>query len=794
MVNDDTGLRAGGAKPSGGSRRASDALVGRLLAGRYQVQRTVSVGAHAVVLDANDTQLSRLVTLKLIRPEFSEVPEFRRRFDQTMRAMSALSHPNIAAIHDWGETTLGGRTTVFAVVEYLGAGSLRDLFDRGRNLSPSQALMIGLEACRALDYAHRRGVVHSEVTPSKLVFGDDRRLRVIDFGLARLLGLVAWREPATVATHTARYASPEQALGQPIDGKTDVYALALCMIEAITGSVPFAADSTIATLSGRVGKLLPASADLGSLASVLERAGRPDRADRWTAAEFGRALVRAAETLPRPEALPLMTTSIFSVTDQPMRRPSDPTGGITRPADPLGSMPSAPEETPAESNGHDEAAVVMPAAAEPEQPPPDVDAGREGVESQADLPAAPEGDARPTSATTAQPTAPPPIPPVPPERSNGGNERGDEPTSPRLFDGDDDATRDELAGLAGLHATAGGAADTKTSPSTAVVPPIAPSPPPRSEASAGSGRRGRVWLRIAVALLLAATLAGLGIVAFLLFKVDKHPVPNLVGQNENDAVAAVEQFDWEIDRKVERSDEEPDVGDIIRTSPSAGEKLAEGEPLLLVVSEGPELRPLPDLVGQTEAEARTALAEVQLTSTTAPRAFHEQIPPGSVVSWQVAGRPNLKTGDEVLPETEVELTLSKGPQPRQVPDLRDISIAQARSRLDELKLELSRGADVFSDDIDKDLIVRQRPAPGKSVERGATITIQVSKGPDLVAFPDLEGLKFRGAVDKLERFGLRLGNVLGATSGRFQRARVDGVTIDPGEEFVRGTRVDLVFF
>ena len=244
-----------------------------MLGGRYRVTRMVSAGAATLIVDAEDTELGRPVTVKLVRPEWAESTEFRRTFRQTMRAMSTLSHPNIAAIHDWGEETVGKRTTVYAVVEYLAGGSLRDLFDRGRYLDPSQALMVGLEACRGLDFAHRKGLVHTELTPSKLVFGDDRRLRIVDFGLARLLGRQEWAEPATVATHVARYASPEQALAQPLDGKTDVYSLALILVEAVTRQVPFAARSTVATLSARIGRLMPVSADLGPLAAVLEKAG-----------------------------------------------------------------------------------------------------------------------------------------------------------------------------------------------------------------------------------------------------------------------------------------------------------------------------------------------------------------------------------------------------------------------------------------------------------------------------------------------------------------------------------------
>ena len=107
--------------------------------------------------------------------------------------------------------------------------------------------------------------------------------------------------------------------------------MALILVEAVTGAVPFAARSTVATLSARVGRLMPVSADLGPLAAVLERAGRPDPADRSTAAELGRSLVRAAEKLPRPAPIPLLVTSLFTDDPNRLRRPDDPTGGVDRP-------------------------------------------------------------------------------------------------------------------------------------------------------------------------------------------------------------------------------------------------------------------------------------------------------------------------------------------------------------------------------------------------------------------------------------------------------------------------------
>ncbi len=305
-------------------------IEGTVLAGRYRVAQVVSTGANTVIMDAIDQQNDGQVTIKVVRPEHAQDPEFRRKFHRLAEISNALTHPNIASVLDWGEIDLRGESTVYWVVEALGGGSLRDLLDRGRLLQPGQALVVGLEACRALDAAHQKGLFHTELTPSKMVFGADRRLRVVDFGMARLLAEPAWADASAVPTHVARYASPEQALGLPIDAKTDVYALALVMIEAVTGAVPFAADSTVATLSGRVDKLMPVSADLGSLASVLERAGRPESADRFTAAEFGRALVQAAPGLPKPEPIPILSTGTFDTTA--MRRPDDPTGGVERPA------------------------------------------------------------------------------------------------------------------------------------------------------------------------------------------------------------------------------------------------------------------------------------------------------------------------------------------------------------------------------------------------------------------------------------------------------------------------------
>jgi beta-lactam-binding protein with PASTA domain/tRNA A-37 threonylcarbamoyl transferase component Bud32 len=287
-----------------------DDQVGRVLGGRYRLLAPVGTGASATVFVADDVQLQRRVAVKILHPSLAEDAAFLKRFRAEAQAAAALSHPNVMAVYDWGQDGEASNATPYLVLEYLGDGSLRSMLDRGRQLTPSQALLVGLEAARGLDYAHRRGFVHRDIKPANLLFGQDRRLRIADFGLARAIAEAAWTEPDGVVLGTARYASPEQARGMAVDGKTDVYSLALTLVEAVTGQVPFAADTTVATLMNRLDKLMPVSAELGPLASVLERAGRPEPSERYDAGELARALVQAAERLPRPAPLALVPTVV----------------------------------------------------------------------------------------------------------------------------------------------------------------------------------------------------------------------------------------------------------------------------------------------------------------------------------------------------------------------------------------------------------------------------------------------------------------------------------------------------
>ena len=277
--------------------------IGRVLGDRYRLLTPVGTGASAYVYLADDVKLHRQVAIKVLHPALAEDQAFLKRFRAEARAVAALNHPNILRVYDSGED----HGEPYLVLEYLPGGSLRQVYDTDTRLTPEQAARIGIEACAALDYAHRRGIIHRDIKPANLLFDAEGRLRIADFGLARALAEASWTEPEGAMLGTVRYASPEQAEGYVLDGKVDVYSLALVLYEGVTGEAPFIGDTAWATFQARKGALLPQHEALGPLGPILQWAAAPDPTERYDAARFGAALADLATTLPEPGPLPRPT-------------------------------------------------------------------------------------------------------------------------------------------------------------------------------------------------------------------------------------------------------------------------------------------------------------------------------------------------------------------------------------------------------------------------------------------------------------------------------------------------------
>jgi len=325
----------------------ADALVGTLLANRYRLDGSRSGGSGtSIVFDATDIRLDARVVVRISSPASlvdldagivtptGALDVFRKQTQQ----LAALAHSALGQIEDWGVEEVGGQTLAFTVLEWFPGGSLRELLDRGRRLSPSQALVVGLDVCRALHFLHANGWVHGDVRPANLFLGEDNRVRLAGLGVKRVTKV------ELMSNEQAGYAAPEVATGMPPDERSDVYSLATTLLELITGVVPFMGDTAGITLALRVGKLLPVSAELGPIAPLLERAGRPAGEERFSALEFGQALASIAGRMPLPEPI----ASIAAVTFESLieQREAERSAELTRPEIPAELDETQPLKAP----------------------------------------------------------------------------------------------------------------------------------------------------------------------------------------------------------------------------------------------------------------------------------------------------------------------------------------------------------------------------------------------------------------------------------------------------------------
>ena len=193
---------------------------------RYRLLSLVGVGSCARVFIADDLVLKRRVAIKVFNEDLTSDEAFVDRFQRTAAAAVAVNHPHVLATYEWGSEPL-----CHLVTEYVDGGSLRSMIDAGLRLSRAQALVVGLEAARALDHIHSEGLTHLGVKPSNLLFDTNGRLHLADLGVAAALSSVD-REDAS------GYVAPEQSRGEPAASASDVYRLALSLGEAITGIGP----------------------------------------------------------------------------------------------------------------------------------------------------------------------------------------------------------------------------------------------------------------------------------------------------------------------------------------------------------------------------------------------------------------------------------------------------------------------------------------------------------------------------------------------------------------------------
>ncbi len=678
-----------------------ESLIGSLIDDRFVLESEQSRSTSSNTYFAVDERTGQNVVLRLFSANASR--NDGTAILRSAAAAAGLQHPHIVRPTVYGFADVDGADRAYVVHERLPGGTLQDMIDRNRLLTPSQALVLGVEVCRALDYAHKRGFVHHDLRPSAIMFGEDRKARVADIGIASVVAERSWRNTSSISMERARYAAPEQATGEAFDEKADIYALALILVESVTGHVPFLVDSVVGTLSARVDKLFPVSADLSGLAAVLERAGRSDPSERSTAAETGRGLVQAAPTLSRPTPLPVVMTA-----------PSD-----TARRDPSGSI----------RFGDDSSATMF---------RPAIAGDRSG------------GGERPVIST---------VPNVPERRANPGRPLIDEtPTGSHRM-----VIRNPIDGYgadAGASYGDAGYDDPKYADRDYDDPYLDPLDP-----DAVDGPSIGRWIVAAVAVL--ALIAG-GYFAFNAVQSKAYTVPPLSGQEEGVARNVITEYGWTVEAILETSSDIP-AGSVIRTDPPEGSSLRSNGDIIFYVSSGPPPVPLPDIIGLKVDRAKELLLERGLEVGDEILEYDDNIPDGSVIRFEVREQPTLAVGEEVVPGTVINLVVSQGATPIDVPNLVCLSVTEAENKLREAGLKMNRADTAFSD-APQGSIAEQAPAFGEQLSPGRAVTVKISRGPELVEFPTIASLTLAEAEAKLKEVGLVLGNIEGDRTKRVQSA------------------------
>jgi eukaryotic-like serine/threonine-protein kinase len=277
----------------------------RLLGGRYELDGVVGRGGMAEVYRARDIRLDRIVAVKTLREDLARDQTFQARFRREAQSAASLNHPSIVAVYDTGEDNTGGSHVPYIVMEYVDGRTLRDLLRDDRRLLPERALEITDGVLRALDYSHRNGIVHRDIKPGNVMLTRNGQVKVMDFGIARAVSdAQATMTQTAQVIGTAQYLSPEQARGERVDARSDLYSTGCLLYELLTGRPPFLGDSPVAIAyqhvrenpvpPSRIDPEVPQWAD-----AIVLRAMAKDPRDRYqSAAEMRQDIQRALQGMP----------------------------------------------------------------------------------------------------------------------------------------------------------------------------------------------------------------------------------------------------------------------------------------------------------------------------------------------------------------------------------------------------------------------------------------------------------------------------------------------------------------
>lgn len=637
-----------------------------MLDGRYRVDARIAVGGMATVYRAVDTRLDRVLALKVMHPSLAADVAFVERFIREAKSVARLAHPNVVQVFDQG----ADGSYVYLAMEYIAGCTLRDVLRERGALQPRAALDILEPVLAALGAAHRAGFVHRDMKPENVLIGDDGRVKVADFGLVRAVDTVTNTTGAVLGT--VSYLAPEQIESGTADPRVDVYACGIVLYEMLTGDQPHYGDSPALVLYKHLHEdVPPPSALVPGLAYELD-------------ALVASATARNADIRPY-DAVALLAQVL------------ETRGSLD--AEQLDAVPPQAVAS-AHDNAEDLTSVIPRALAVPRPLPVNEDE-----------------------------------PPVDERRLN------------------------------------------RTSRLGAVGAPPAPAPPSRR---AARDRKRRTPLAILVAVLLVL---GVGAGVWYINSGQFTQVPAVLSQTQAKAEARLANAGLEVGKtKTAYSDTVP-RGTVISTDPKVGERIRDNDTVTLTISMGPETVPVPQLSGYRLDKARALLKRNGLEPGMVTREFSEEVLRGSVIST------SPDPGTERRAGSAVALVVSKG-SPVEVSDVTGATLADAQAELEQAGLKVKVATKtVNSDEFEQGQVAVQSPEGGSEAEQGDTVTLTVSKGPEMIEVPDVVGDSVDDAKAALEGAGFKVDEdrgLLGLFGDTVKKQSVDG-----GDTAAKGSTITI---
>ncbi|MBL7260769.1 Stk1 family PASTA domain-containing Ser/Thr kinase [Paractinoplanes lichenicola] len=321
----------------------------RLLGGRYQVGELLGYGGMAEVHRGRDLRLGRDVAIKMLRTDLARDATFQERFRREAQNSAALNHPAIVAVYDTGEEISStGEKLPFIVMEFVNGHTLKEVLAQEQRIQPRRALEMIADICAALEFSHRHGIIHRDIKPGNVMITQNGQVKVMDFGIARALASGATTMTQTSAViGTAQYLSPEQARGESVDARSDVYAAGCVLFELLVGHPPFVGDSPVSVAYQHVREEPRAPSDINhevppDVDAIVLKALAKNPMNRYQSAQEMRAdALRAVAGRP-VLATPVMSEAETMAMQGPPSRQWQPQGATTMQR-PVGGGPREPE-------------------------------------------------------------------------------------------------------------------------------------------------------------------------------------------------------------------------------------------------------------------------------------------------------------------------------------------------------------------------------------------------------------------------------------------------------------------